>query len=202
METRQKAHEAAAVFGKSMKSISRLKLFRQHFPNLARSEVIELLAEIDRLSGQSNASGNLQTDTDARPVRLLLYFDESHDMTRDLVQSDRQKASGAPLPTKEEEEYALIHTAYQSLCSAFNTFLEFDCFVIFLSTNSSLARYSPSQKRFWSSRSRDAPVDNLQAPFVELPFDTWSSPILATEGRHKLDDVCKTEFMIRFGRPL
>jgi len=110
-----------------------------------------------------------------------LYFDESHDKTRDLVQLNLQKATGIPPPTKQEEEYTLIHTAYQSLCSAFNTLLEFDCFVIFLSTNSSLARYSPSQKRLWSSRSRDAPIDTLQAPFVE-PFDTWSNPTLVTEG--------------------
>lgn len=67
---------------------------------------------------------NLQADTESHPLRLLPYFDKSHGMTRDLVQSDRQKASGAPLPTKEEEEYTLIHTACQSLCSAFNALLE------------------------------------------------------------------------------
>ena len=123
-------------------------------------------------------------------------------MTKDFIQSDLQKAAGTPLPTKQDEEYALVHTAYQSLCSAFNTLLDFDCFVIFLSTNSSLARYSPSQKRLWSSRSRDAPIDTLQAPFVELPFDTWSNDILVTEGAHTLEEVCMTDFMVRFGRPL
>lgn len=111
----------------------------------------------------------------------------------DLVQSELQKA---------RNEYTFHHTGYHSLCSAFNTLRNLDCFVIFLGTDPCLVRYSLSQQQFWSSRSRNTPIDSLQAPFVELPFDTWSSPCLVAEDIQNLDDVCKIEFMVRFGRPL
>ncbi|KAG5641126.1 hypothetical protein DXG03_005954 [Asterophora parasitica] len=37
---------------------------------------------------------------------------------------------------------------------------------------------------------------------LRLPFDIWKEPIIAKEGEHSADEICRPEFMARFGRPL
>jgi hypothetical protein len=120
-----------------------------------------------------------------RPVRLLIYLDESHEMT-----TDKQT-----LPDDGRN-------AYQILCSSLNELLKLDLFCVFLSTNSSLQEYSPSPRIFWSKRGRNSTLAYVQTPYTELPFDIWKREQLVTEGVHTLDDVCAVEFMVRFGRPL
>ncbi|KAG6887493.1 hypothetical protein C0995_014910 [Termitomyces sp. Mi166 len=84
-------------------------------------------------------------------------------------------------------------------------------FVLFLSTFSrvtNVTKSAPSARNFWSSRPPPFRpefgeiVDNINAPFVELPFDAWKEPNLVIEGTHSKEDLCSLEFMARFGRPL
>lgn len=39
-------------------------------------------------------------------------------------------------------------------------------------------------------------------PYVEFPFDVYNGGPIVIEGKMGLDDVCETEFLCRFGRPL
>ena len=121
-------------------------------------------------------------------VRLVLYFDESH------ILMDEPFASA---DLKED-----ARSGYQILCSVMNYFRRLSLCCIYLSTNSSLSKFSPSKRYWWSARTRQGKDDPVQAPFVELPFDVWNNNILAKEGTHTLEEVCETKFMVRFGRPL
>jgi hypothetical protein len=120
-----------------------------------------------------------------RPVRLLVYIDESHEMT-----TDKQ--------TLRDDG----RNAYQTLCSSLNELLKLDLFFVFLSTNSNLQEYSPSPRIFWSKRGRNSTLAYVQTPYTELPFDIWARQQLVAEGRHTVDVVCEVKFMVRFGRPL
>ncbi|KAH0585672.1 hypothetical protein H2248_008884 [Termitomyces sp. 'cryptogamus'] len=81
-------------------------------------------------------------------------------------------------------------------------------FALFLSTYSRLSDTVPTSSRnFWSSRPMSSNCegsydDNLNAPFVELPFDVWKEPSLVIEGTHSAQEICSLKFMARFGRPL
>lgn len=119
------------------------------------------------------------------PRTMVLYFDESQGMTTDYGVEDE-----------------LANSAYQILCRALNRLHEHPLFTVFLSTSSNLSSFSPSQRLWYSARGRNAQTDNVQPPFVELPFDTWKETIIIREDQKTLADVCETEFMARFGRPL
>ena len=112
-------------------------------------------ALIDVIKGHAKEAYPLK---DRRPIRLLIYVDESHAMT-----------------TEEETFQNDGRNAYQTLCSSLNELLGLDIFVVFLSTNSSLQEYSPSRRIFWSSRGRDATLSYAQTPYTELPFDIWKA---------------------------
>ncbi|KAG6882510.1 hypothetical protein C0993_010255, partial [Termitomyces sp. T159_Od127] len=124
----------------------------------------------------------------SRPA-ILFYFDEAHHLTKVTV------TTGVP-----------DRTAYQCLCKAFTYMTDAPVFTLFLSTYSRLSEFAPSARNFWSSRPKSSQSaesdDNLNAPFVELPFDTWKNPILVTEGSHSTEEICSLKFMARFGRPL
>jgi hypothetical protein len=132
----------------------------------------------------SRAKGADRPDN-PRPVRLLVYIDESHEMTTDTQ----------TLPDDGRN-------AYQTLCSSLNALLKLDLFFVFLSTNSNLQEYSPSYRTFWSKRGRNSTLAYVQTPYTELPFDVWKKDQLVNEGRHTVSDVCSVKFMVRFGRPL
>ena len=117
-----------------------------------------------------------------RPVRLLIYMDESHEMTTDTQ----------TLPDDGRN-------AYQTLCSSLNALLKLDLFFVFLSTNSNIQEYSPSYRTFWSKRGRNSTLAYVQTPYTELPFDIWKKDQLVTKGRHTVNDVCSVKFMVRFG---
>ena len=133
---------------------------------------------------RSRAKGDV-SDEKSRPVRLLVYIDESHEMT---TKAQTIKGDG--------------RNVYQVLCSSLNELLKLDLFFVFLSTNSMLSDYSPASRVFWSGRVQKANVAYIQTPYTELPFDVWKEPHLVSEGRHTMDNVCSVEFMVRFGRPL
>jgi hypothetical protein len=122
-----------------------------------------------------------------RPVRLLIYIDESHEMTTSAqtIKGDNRNV-------------------YQPLSSSINELLELDIFFVFLSTNSNLklSDYSPSSRVSWSARGQNSTVAHVQTPYTELPFDVWKESHIVTEGVHTMDDVCSPKFIVRFGRPL
>ncbi|KAG6881475.1 hypothetical protein C0992_001003, partial [Termitomyces sp. T32_za158] len=119
---------------------------------------------------------------------ILFYFDEAHHLTKATV------TFGVP-----------GHTAYQCLCKALTYMTETPVFALFLSTYSRLSESTPKARYFWSSRPESSQSaesdDNLNAPFVELPFDAWKEKILVTEGSHSIAEICSLKFMARFGRP-
>ncbi|KAG6808805.1 hypothetical protein H0H92_002835 [Tricholoma furcatifolium] len=125
---------------------------------------------------------------------ILFSFDEAHNLTTE----ERTFEQGADNS----------RTAYQCLCKALNYFTGSPVFALFLSTYSRLSDFSPSQRHFWSSRgtTRTGPGESLNAPFVELPFDVFrdaeSSSKLVEEDKYSVAEVCKLDFMARFGRPL
>jgi len=150
--------------------------------------LIDLLDAITKHSSDCGPwSKKLPNEQKIKPVRLLLSLDESSDLldTRTHV-----------LGTEKEER-----SAYQLLCRAFGACTRQDLFIVYLSTNSSLSQYSPYHQKMWSYRSSAGVVrpDDLQAPFVELPFDTFA---MVKEDDVKLEQVSEPAFMVQFGRPL
>jgi hypothetical protein len=138
-------------------------------------------ALIDTINRYTKEDGSKEN---VRPVRLLIYIDESHEMTTSAQTLDKDR------------------NAYQILCSSLNVLKNLDLFFVFLSTNSKLSDYSPSNRVFWSSRGRNAALTHVQTPYTELPFDVWKEPHIVSEGAHTMDEICSVEFIVRFGRPL
>ena len=120
---------------------------------------------------------------------LIFSFDEAHHLTKTTV-TDVQP----------------IRTAYQCLCKALTYMMGAPVFTLFLSTYSRLSEFAPSARNFWSGRpmtsNSEGSDDNMNAPFVELPFDAWKKKRLVTEGKHSAEAICSLKFMARFGRPL
>ena len=133
-----------------------------------------------------NRTKEVYPPDNSRPVCLLIYIDESHEMTTDTQ----------TFPDNDGRN------VYQTLCSSLNELLKLDLFFVFLSTNSNLQEYSPSLHTFWSLRGRNLKQAYRQTPYTELPFDILKEEQLVTEGQHTVDVVCSVEFMVRFGRPL
>ncbi|KAH9926363.1 hypothetical protein B0H21DRAFT_764196 [Amylocystis lapponica] len=67
-----------------------------------------------------------------------------------------------------------------------------------LSTNSSLAKFAPVGRQANSARARENAHD-LQAPLTEIPFDCSDRFPLRMRNL-TMNDLCKMEFMARFGR--
>jgi hypothetical protein len=139
-------------------------------------------ALIDTINSYAKDDGS---EKKPRPVRLLIYIDESHEMTKSeqTIKDDGR-------------------SVYQALCSSLNELRKLDLFFVFLSTNSMLSDYSPSSRVFWSARGRNSSTAHVQIPYTELPFDLWKESHLVSEGAHTMVDVCEERFMARFGRPL
>jgi len=143
--------------------------------------LIKLLATITKHSSDRGPwSKKLPNEQKFKPVRLLLSLDES----RDLLDTRTHD-----LETKNEQP-----SAYQLLCKAFGACINQDLFVVYLSTNLSLSQYSPYRSSAGVLR-----PDDMQAPIVELPFDTFA---IVKEDDVKLEQVSEPAFMVQFGRPL
>jgi len=155
---------------------------------IAQKSLKKLLGTIANKSG--NTFTSRRSGETLKLVRLLIYFDESHELLhRETIEL---------FPDGGDVELAK-RSVYQVLCRAIENFTKFDIFAVYLSTNSSLSGYSPHNKISWSARSGEDAGDQLQAPFVELPFDIWAQ---VREDTLRLDDVAKAEHMVKFGRPL
>jgi hypothetical protein len=107
----------------------------------------------------------------------MLSFDEC----RDLFHTSTL-APETPVPGNERR------SAFQLLAIAIGVCASQDLFVVYLSTDLGLIPYSPQ-------------VDprSMQAPIVELPFDTFAT---VEEDVVKLEQVSEPGHMVQFGRPL
>jgi len=154
----------------------------------------QLLATIDKHSSKNNLMtySSATGKSKVNPVRLMVYFDESHELLR-IHTND----ADPNFPGRRSEQ----HSAYQILCRAFSACVKEDLFVVYLSTNSNLSKYSPYQEIMWSYRTAegDYKPDELQAPIVELPFDTFAR---VEEDTVTLEEVSQPGHMVQFGRPL
>jgi hypothetical protein len=140
---------------------------------MARNELALLLKCIDDCC---------ESITENNDVKLMIYFDEAHVLARKVPKDPEEKDT------------------YDVLCSCFNLFLPLPIFVIYLSTSSYISQLAPSGSLAGSARARDN-ADALQAPVTEIPFDCSPDfPIIPD--KLGLNDVCKVEFMAKFGRPM
>ena len=82
---------------------------------------------------------------------------------------------------------------YDALCSVLHYLRREKIFVIFMSTTFKLGRIAPSIGEHHIKQ---------HAPYVSLPFDVYDGGPIIKEDELTLTDVCNTEFLCRFGRPL
>ena len=115
-------------------------------------------------------------------IKLIIYFDEAHPLTKVALKNDDEK------------------TLYDSLCSCLNQFLAFPMFRIFLSTNSSLAQFTSPRALATSARIRGGKAVT-HAPITETPFDCCDG-LLVKPGKLSIKDISTIPFMAQFGRPL
>ena len=134
----------------------------------AREALGQLVSVLDHFYG-------LQT------IKLVIYFDEAHPLTKTKPSNDDEK------------------TLYDFLCSCLNRFLAYPVFTIFLSTNSSLAKFASPRALAKSARIRGG-LAVTHAPITETPFDC--DDLVVRPGELKMEDISKISFMARFGRPL
>jgi hypothetical protein len=143
---------------------------------MAKEQLVLLLERID---GCCESMGGLKN----KQVKLMLSFDEAHVLAEHKVPKDPDG-----------------NDTYDVLCSCFNFFLSMPIFVIYLSTSSIIGQLAPQGSLARSGRAREN-ADALQAPITETPFDCSPEfPIIP--GKLVLEDVCKVEFMVQFGRPM
>jgi len=118
----------------------------------------------------------------APQIKLIIYFDEAHPLTKVVPKNDDEK------------------TLYDFLCSCLNQFLTFPMFSIFLSTNSSLAKFAAPPALARSARIRGGKAV-IHAPITETPFDC-SGDLVVKPGELSIKDISTIPFMAQFGRPL
>ncbi|KAI6098551.1 hypothetical protein F5141DRAFT_1010789 [Pisolithus sp. B1] len=115
-----------------------------------------------------------------KDVRILLYFDEAHELGH-TIPDDKQK------------------NMYDIICSSLNHCQTSAIFTLFLSTQSSLGHFSPSAEM--ASSARQLSMKYLQAPFMEMPFDCHPTFPLKP-GAFNLEQLQDLAFLACFGRPL
>jgi hypothetical protein len=137
----------------------------------ASAAVKKLLGTIDALV--------TSTAVDAKDVRLIMYFDEAHTLSRH-IRNDRR-------------------SFYDALCAALSSLESPRLFSIMLSTNFSLCNLSPSQFNYRVYQGLGYPT---QAPWTEMNFDfPFDDPIICPK-EYSLAELASTEMIVKFGRPL
>lgn len=135
----------------------------------ARAALRQLICKLDSLVG-------------SQQIKLVIYFDEAHPLTKVVPKNDDEK------------------TLYDFLCSCLNQFLAFPIFCIFLSTNSSLAQFASPRALAKSARIRGGKAE-LHAPITETPFDCCED-LMIKPGEWDFKDITTIGYMAKFGRPL
>lgn len=120
-------------------------------------------------------------------LRVLVYFDEAHCLTEPEVY----------VINNQNED----RSAYMALCSALSDLQEFDLMGLFLSTSSRLAKFALPKAAFWSARGLE--TQDLQCPFVELPFREIKKEIVFEGSKNtNLNSFCSIDNLVRLSRPL
>ena len=119
-------------------------------------------------------NGHVDANSDDNEIRLVLYVDEAHTLV--------EATPGQSI-------------LYDAFCFSLNAFLDRPIFTIFLSTTS-----LPPPGPFRSARIQE-PLESVQAPITETPFDCAPN-FLVKPSTLLLKDICTVEFMSKFGRPL
>jgi hypothetical protein len=117
----------------------------------------------------------------------IVYFDEAHTL-QNVGEDDRLSKGRNPY-------FALMHVL--------STLENAPIFFIFLSTNSSLNAFAPTDAQYPSLRVQAG--WNLIPPFFELPFDSFCynfTEEVSKRGKLTLNGVCELEQMVKFGRPM
>jgi hypothetical protein len=133
----------------------------------ARTALRQLISKLDSWVGSNR-------------IKLIIYFDEAHPLTKVTPKNDDEK------------------TLYDFLCSCLNQFLAFPMFCIFLSTNSSLSQFASPRALAKSARIRGGRAVT-HAPITETPFDCQ---LVVKPGELSIKDISTISFMAEFGRPL
>ncbi len=136
---------------------------------VARDALGQLIHKLDNWAG-------------SQKIKLVIYFDEAHPLTKVTPQNDDGK------------------TLYDFLCSCLNQFLAFPMFCIFLSTNSSLAHFASPWALAKSARIRGGKAVT-HAPITETPFDCCDD-LMVKPGELTILGISTIPFMAKFRRPL
>jgi len=144
--------------------------------------VIEFAAAEAARTALAQLISKLEGCVGSKPIKLIIYFDEAHPLTKVAPKNDDEK------------------TLYDFLCSCLNQFLTFPMFCIFLSTNSSLAHFASPRALAKSARIRGGKAVT-HAPITETPFDCCDD-LMVKPGKLSIKDISTISFMAQFGRPL
>ncbi len=145
--------------------------------------VIEFAAEESARARLGQLIDKLTTWVGPQRIKLVIYFDEAHPLTK-------------VVPMNDNEE-----TLYDCLCSCLNQFLAFPMFCIFLSTNPNLAQFEASPPALASSARIRGGKAVMHPPITETPFDCCED-LMVKPGKLNLKDISTISFMAQFGRPL
>jgi hypothetical protein len=119
---------------------------------------------------------------------VVLSFDEAHALSKALS------------PMKGSQRSMLNPTSFTCLRRALRNIRYQRVFSLFLSNTGQVFRFK-APKAIESSARLTAPNRfELMEPYSDLGYDMMVSP--AKEGVVRMEDVMKTSFMIKFGRPL
>jgi hypothetical protein len=144
-----------------------------------------IAARTDRLTKAAHAFCNRLTQLHgpiANKFFAIVSFDEAHTLQR----------SGVP---GRNPYFALMHVL--------STLVENHIFFIFLSTNSSLSAFAPTDSDYPSVRVQKG--SSLIPPFFELPFDVFCRDFTLNakrQGKLTLNGVCELEQVVKFGRSM
>lgn len=137
---------------------------------------------------------------------ILFSFDEAHELSdMGFLSEDLKDPSSEVFRTPLD---ALLYVLdYVKDDHVFAVLLSTNSSLYKISTNSNLHKISPSRSVAASIRVVAEPNLNSQqsarqAPYVELPFDTWNGNAICVVGLDTLKSVCEPEYVCRFGRPL
>ncbi|KAF9465579.1 hypothetical protein BDZ94DRAFT_1346066 [Collybia nuda] len=150
-----------------------------------RMSAQNLLATINSKSKPSDL-GPARRNRYNAPVKMILYFDESHELVNKLTKV---------CPDTE------VRSAHQVLCKTLNSIMEEDIFVVHLYTKPSLSRYfPPAQGRYWSHRVEAGDIDlaSVAHPNHMVKF---GRPLFSTMHEAGHNDIVSFAVQKLFGHP-
>ncbi|CUA68738.1 hypothetical protein RSOLAG22IIIB_08109 [Rhizoctonia solani] len=124
------------------------------------------------------------TSTDTKNA-CFMYFDEAHSLAR---------AVHKPIANVNQR------SQHHNLGTVLSKLVDQKIFFIFLSTNSRLEDSAPTYNAYPPDRVLDR--SQLIPPFTELPFDIYEESVLDNIGSLTPENMCKTDALVGFGRPL